>query len=130
MNEIEQPAVAGQVERPARPLVALVRTLEQDHGPGEWPAVEMATLSGLADLVDALDAQRRELQAEIALLQERCARSGVEARKAEHARFRRVGTVCWLADIPGSILEARVPRLHDMPIGTELYATVAGDKAA
>lgn len=80
--------------------------------------------------VNAAVAAERELQAEIALLKERCARSGVEARKAEHARFRRVGSVCWLADIPGSMKEARVSRLHDMPIGTELYATVAGDKAA
>lgn len=35
-------------------LIELVRTLEFDHGPGGWPAVEMATLSALADEVERL----------------------------------------------------------------------------
>lgn len=35
-------------------LIALVRTLEADHGPGGWPAVEMATLSALADEIERL----------------------------------------------------------------------------
>lgn len=37
-------------------LIAQVRTLELDHGPGGWPAVEMATLSALADEVERLRA--------------------------------------------------------------------------
>ena len=37
-------------------LVAHVRALEADHGPGGWPAVEMATLSQLADEIDLLRA--------------------------------------------------------------------------
>ena len=61
-------AVVGQVERPVRPLVALVRTLEQDHGPGGWPAVEMATLSGLADEVERLSSERDVQQAALACL--------------------------------------------------------------
>lgn len=35
-------------------LIAQVRTLEVDHGPGGWPAVEMSTLSALADEVERL----------------------------------------------------------------------------
>lgn len=35
-------------------LIALVRSLEADHGPGGWPAVEMATLSALADEIERL----------------------------------------------------------------------------
>lgn len=35
-------------------LIALVRTLELDHGPGGWPAVEMATLTALADEIERL----------------------------------------------------------------------------
>lgn len=55
-TEADLDAVAGQVERPVRPdaLIALVRTLELDHGPGGWPAVEMATLTALADEVERL----------------------------------------------------------------------------
>ena len=51
-------------------LVALVRLLESDHGPGGWPAVEMATLSCLADEIDRLNGQQCELQAEIERLRE------------------------------------------------------------
>lgn len=56
MDEKKSPASAGRVERPVRPdaLIALVRTLELDHGPGGWPAVEMATLTALADEVERL----------------------------------------------------------------------------
>ena len=62
--------VAGNspIERGVRPLVALVRTLEQDHGPGDWPAVEMATLSGLAVEVDRLSSERDVQDAAIACL--------------------------------------------------------------
>lgn len=37
-------------------LIKLVRALEADHGQGGWPAVEMATLSALADEVESLRA--------------------------------------------------------------------------
>lgn len=53
-HEPAQP-LAVPLERPVRPgLVALVRELERDHGPGGWPAVEMATLTALADEVERL----------------------------------------------------------------------------
>lgn len=63
-----QPAGGSPVERWVGRLVALVRTLEQDHGPGGWPAVEMATLSGLADEVDRLSSERDVQDAAIACL--------------------------------------------------------------
>jgi hypothetical protein len=49
-------AGGSPVDRGVRPdaLIALVRTLELDHGPGGWPAVEMATLTALADEVERL----------------------------------------------------------------------------
>jgi hypothetical protein len=58
------PPAAGQVERGVDlDLVGLVRALEADHGPSGWPAVEMATLSGLADEVLRLRARVLELEA-------------------------------------------------------------------
>lgn len=46
-------------------LLALVRSLEAEHGPGGWPAVEMATLSGLADAVERHAARVASLEAEL-----------------------------------------------------------------
>ena len=46
------------------------------------------TLGALAAELKAMHDMRRELQAEIARLQERCARSGIEARRAERDRLR------------------------------------------
>lgn len=42
-------------------LIKLVRALEADHGPGGWPAVEMATISALADEIERLQASRDRL---------------------------------------------------------------------
>ena len=46
------------------------------------------TLGALAAELEAMHDMRRELQAEIARLQERCARYGMEARSAERERLR------------------------------------------
>jgi len=46
------------------------------------------TLGALAAELDAMHDMRRELQQQIATLQERCARSGMEARRAERERLR------------------------------------------
>lgn len=67
-SETKQPADEGRLDRRVRPLVALVRTLETDHGPGGWPAVEMATLSCLADEVERLSSERDVQDAAIACL--------------------------------------------------------------
>jgi hypothetical protein len=66
-SEPAAPAVGSQVQRPVRPdaLIALVRTLELDHGPGGWPAVEMATLTALADEVERLIAWIPQAEAQL-----------------------------------------------------------------
>lgn len=51
-------------------LVELVRALEHDHGPGGWPAVEMATLSGLADEIERLRAALSEVLEVVSLPRE------------------------------------------------------------
>lgn len=46
------------------------------------------TLGALAAELESMHDMRRELQRQIATLQDRCARSGVEARRAERERLR------------------------------------------
>lgn len=95
-------ADAGRLDRGVRPLVpkraevdALMKRCQV--GVGGWHALDNAhsimadcygTLGALAAELEAMHDMRRELQAEIARLQDRCARSGMEARRAERERLR------------------------------------------
>lgn len=102
MTEEKQPAQAGQVERPVRPLVATRAEVDAlmkrcQVGVGGRHALDNAhsimadcyrTLGALAAELEAMHDMRRELQRQIATLHERCARSGVEARRAERERLR------------------------------------------
>ena len=95
-------ADAGRLNRGVRPLVptraevdALMKRCQV--GVGGRHALDNAhsimadcyrTLGALAAELEAMHDMRRELQRQIATLHERCARSGIEARRAERERLR------------------------------------------
>ena len=101
-NEQTPPADAGRLDRGVRPLVptraevdALMKRCQV--GVGGRHALDNAhsimsdcygTLGALAAELEAMHDMRRELQHQIATLQDRCARSGVEARRSERERLR------------------------------------------
>jgi hypothetical protein len=98
----EPPAVAGRLDRVVGPLVptrAKVAALMKrcQVGVGGRQALDNAhsimadcygTLGALSAELEAMHDMRRELQTEIARLQDRCARSGIDARRAERERLR------------------------------------------
>lgn len=101
-NEQMHPADAGRLDRGVRPLVpkraevdALMKRCQV--GVGGRNALDNAhsimadcygTLGALTAELEAMHDMRREMQSQIAALQDRCARSGVEARKVERERLR------------------------------------------
>lgn len=100
-NEQTPPADAGRIDRGVRPLVptrakvdALMKRCEIGVGPRQMGEAHdimaecYGTLGALAAELEAMHDMRRELQQQIATLQERCARSGMEARRAERERLR------------------------------------------
>lgn len=69
-------------------LVSLRSTKKLDLGTRLYTEAELAaSVAALAAELEAMHDMRRELQQQIATLQDRCARAGVEARRAERERL-------------------------------------------